>query len=57
MTSHGHTWAQSVHPMHRGRSIEHNCMTWLCSCPGSVSIQSTGQTDTHASQHGAQVFV
>src|SRR4051812_7414163 len=50
MQSQGQTWWQSVQPMHRGRSIVHTWNESSCRGPGMMLMQSTGQTDMHASQ-------
>src|SRR3954464_11651258 len=50
MQSHGHIWWQSVQPMHRGRSMVQTWCTLSWRGPGTVLMQSTGQTTRHASQ-------
>src|SRR5687768_7098962 len=50
MQSQGQTWWQSVHPMHRGRSMVQTWNTPSWRGPGIVLMQSTGQTVMQASQ-------
>ena len=50
MQSHGQTWWQSVQPMQRGRSMVQVWKDASCRGPGTVLMQSTGQTTKQASQ-------